>query len=32
MKTIDETFKTENEILEEFFKNWKINVIIKKVF
>ena len=27
MKTIEETFKAEKEILEEFFKNRKINTI-----
>ena len=27
MKTIEETFKAEKEILEDFFKNRKINTI-----
>ena len=31
MKTIEETFKVEKEILEEFFKNRKINKIIKEI-
>ena len=29
MKPIEESFKTEKEILEEFFKNRKINKIIE---
>ena len=29
MKTIEETFKAEKEILEDFFKNKKINEICK---
>ena len=29
MKTIEETFKAEKEVLEDFFKNRKINTIRK---
>ena len=32
MKTIDETFKTEKEMLEDFFKNRKIYTIRKAYF
>ena len=32
MKTIEESFKTEKEILEDFFKNKKINEICKNGF